>query len=37
MQTIGVIAGDGIGEEVVREGLRVLETVSSITGFKYKL
>ena len=36
MQTIAVIAGDGIGEEVVREGLRVLETVSAVTGFQYK-
>jgi len=37
MQTIAVLPGDGIGEEVVREALRVLETVSAVTGFKYKL
>ncbi len=37
MQTIAVLPGDGIGEEVVREGLRVLETVSAVTGLKYKL
>ncbi len=37
MHTIAVLPGDGIGEEVVREGLRVLETVSALTGFKYKL
>ena len=37
MHTIAVLPGDGIGEEVVREGLRVLETVAAVTGFKYKL
>ncbi len=37
MHTIAVLPGDGIGEEVVREALRVLEAVSSVTGFKYKL
>jgi len=37
MQTIAVLPGDGIGEEVVREGLRVLETVAAVTGFRYKL
>lgn len=31
---IAVIAGDGIGPEVVREGLRVLERVASIEGFR---
>jgi 3-isopropylmalate dehydrogenase len=31
--SIAVIPGDGIGPEVVREGLRVLERVSSIEGF----
>jgi 3-isopropylmalate dehydrogenase len=30
---IAVIAGDGIGPEVVREGLRVLERVAAIEGF----
>ncbi len=37
MKTIAVLPGDGIGEEVVREGLRVLETASAVTGFAYKL
>ena len=32
---IAVIAGDGTGPEVVREGLKVLEAVSKKTGFKY--
>jgi len=31
---IAVIPGDGIGPEVVREGLRVLERVASIEGFR---
>jgi 3-isopropylmalate dehydrogenase len=30
---IAVISGDGIGPEVVRQGLRVLERVASIEGF----
>jgi len=34
---IAVIAGDGTGPEVVREGLKVLEAVSQIAGFKYSL
>ena len=33
---IAVIPGDGIGPEVVREGLRVLERVASIEGFEVK-
>jgi len=37
MHTIAVLPGDGIGDEVVREGLRVLEAVSAVTGFRYKL
>jgi len=37
MHSIAVLPGDGIGEEVVREALRVLETVSAVTGFQYKL
>jgi len=32
--TIAVVPGDGIGPEVVREGLRVLERVASIEGFR---
>jgi 3-isopropylmalate dehydrogenase len=31
---IAVLAGDGIGEEVVREGLRVLDAVAEIEGFE---
>jgi len=37
MHTIAVLPGDGIGEEVVREALRVLEAVAAVTGFKYKV
>jgi 3-isopropylmalate dehydrogenase len=33
---IAVVPGDGIGPEVVREGLRVLERVASIEGFRIK-
>ena len=34
---IGVIAGDGIGPEVVKEGLKVLNAVSLLEGFTYDL
>ena len=34
---IASIAGDGIGPEVTREALRVLEAASEVYGFKYKL
>jgi 3-isopropylmalate dehydrogenase len=34
---IAVIAGDGIGPEVVREGLRVLERVAAMEGFTARL
>jgi 3-isopropylmalate dehydrogenase len=34
---IGVIRGDGIGPEVVAQGLKVLERVASVTGFGYHL
>lgn len=34
---IAVIPGDGIGPEVVREGLKVLEAASHVTGMKYEL
>jgi 3-isopropylmalate dehydrogenase len=34
---IGVIPGDGIGPEVLHEGLKVLETVASAEGIHYKL
>jgi 3-isopropylmalate dehydrogenase len=33
---IAIIAGDGVGPEVVREGLRVLDAVSALEGFQYK-
>ena len=33
---IAVIGGDGIGPEVVREGLRVLERVAAIEGFSIR-
>ena len=36
MIDIAVLPGDGIGGEVVDEGLKVLETVAQIHGFKYK-
>jgi 3-isopropylmalate dehydrogenase len=34
---VAVIPGDGIGPEVVREGLRVLERVATIEGFGVRL
>ncbi len=34
---IGVIPGDGIGPEVTREGLKVLEAVADLEGFRYQL
>ena len=34
---IGILGGDGIGPEVMREGLKVLEAVADIEGFKYDL
>lgn len=37
MYTIAVIPGDGIGPEVVREGLRVLKAVSQLDAFEYEL
>jgi isocitrate/isopropylmalate dehydrogenase len=33
---IAVLAGDGIGPEVVREGLKVLERVARLEGFTYE-
>ncbi|MBL8695764.1 MAG: 3-isopropylmalate dehydrogenase [Planctomycetes bacterium] len=32
--SIGIIGGDGIGPEVVREGMRVLDAAEAIYGFK---
>ncbi len=37
MLKIAVIPGDGIGPEVVREGLKVLAAVAKTTGLKYEL
>ncbi len=37
MYRIAVIAGDGIGPEVVREGLKVLESAAARTGLRYEL
>ena len=34
---IGVIAGDGTGPEVVREGLKVLDAVRALEGFEVEL
>jgi 3-isopropylmalate dehydrogenase len=34
---IAVLPGDGIGPEVVAEGLKVLKRVAEIEGFKYRL
>ncbi|HMB03948.1 MAG TPA: 3-isopropylmalate dehydrogenase [Isosphaeraceae bacterium] len=36
MPTIGVIAGDGVGPEVVREGLAVLMEVATAENFSYE-
>ncbi len=36
MYKIAVMPGDGIGPEVVREGLKVLQAASEICGFKYE-
>ncbi len=33
---IGILSGDGIGEEVVQEGLKVLDAVQEIHGFSTK-
>jgi 3-isopropylmalate dehydrogenase len=37
MRKIGVMAGDGIGPEIVEQGLRVLARVADIEGFTYEL
>jgi len=36
MHKIAVLAGDGTGPEVIREGLKVLEAAAQKTGFKYE-
>jgi 3-isopropylmalate dehydrogenase len=33
---VGIIPGDGIGPEVLREGRKVLDTVAAAEGFRYK-
>ncbi len=37
MYKIAVVKGDGIGPEVINEGLKVLKAVSQQDGFKYEL
>jgi len=37
LPTIGVIAGDGVGPEVVKEGLAVLSEAAALDGFSYEL
>ena len=37
MAKIGVIAGDGVGPEVVREGLAILEDVKGLDGLSFDL
>ncbi|MEW6096495.1 MAG: 3-isopropylmalate dehydrogenase [bacterium] len=37
MYKIAVIPGDGVGPEVIREGLKVLKAVAEVTGLKYEL
>ena len=34
---IGILGGDGIGPEVMKEGLKVLEAVADVEGFRYEL
>ena len=36
MYKIGVIPGDGVGPEVIREGLKVIDVASRKAGFKYE-
>ena len=36
MYKIGVIPGDGVGPEVIREGLKVIDSASKKAGFKYE-
>ena len=37
MYHIAVIGGDGIGPEVIREGIKVLEAVAGVENVKYQL
>jgi 3-isopropylmalate dehydrogenase len=34
---IGILAGDGIGPEVMREGIRALKAVEKAGGHKFEL
>lgn len=34
--TIAVIPGDGVGPEIIREGLKILDAVSKVTPFSYE-
>lgn len=36
LKKIAVISGDGIGPEVIREGLKVLDTITQVTDFSYE-
>ena len=36
MYKIGIIPGDGVGPEVIREGLKVIDAASKKAGFKYE-
>ena len=36
MYRIAVLPGDGVGPEVVHEGLKVLQAAADKTGFKYE-
>ena len=33
---IGVLPGDGVGPEIIREGMKVVDAVSKKTGFIWK-
>lgn len=37
MYKIAVIPGDGVGPEVIREGLKILKAVAEVVGLKYEL
>jgi 3-isopropylmalate dehydrogenase len=34
--SIGILAGDGIGPEVMREGMRVLQTIAEVDGHEFE-
>ncbi len=36
MHKIAVLPGDGIGPEVIREGLKVVQAAAEVTGFQYE-